>query len=335
MLDFIISIWTALPLLLQVGLKSFLAVAIVFGLPLPFTWLERKIAGHIQVRPGPMRVGFHGILQPVADGIKLFLKEDIVPNGADKVLFKLAPFIALVPYVAIFAAIPMSDKAYISDMDIGILYILAISGLSVYGIILGGWASNSKYALLGGLRAAAQMISYEVAMGFAVIGVIMMAQSLNMQDIVNAQEGGFWNWNFIPQIVAFFIFMVAGFAECNRIPFDLPEAEGEFGNGFHTEYSGMRFALFALAEYAAMFSICALAALMFLGGWHAPLPFLSFIPGIVWFVIKVVAMVYFFMWTRFTWPRYRYDQLMSLGWQMLIPLGVANVLITGLFVIDF
>jgi NADH-quinone oxidoreductase subunit H len=310
-------------------------VAILFGLPLPFTWLERKIAGHIQVRPGPMRVGFHGILQPVADGIKLFLKEDIIPDGADKVLFKVAPFVALVPYVAIFVAIPMSDRAYISNMDIGVLYILGIGGLSIYGFILAGWASNSKYALLGGMRATAQMISYEVAMGFAVIGVVMMGQSLNLQEIVRAQEGGFWNWNFIPQIVAFFIFMVAGFAEANRIPFDIPEGEGELGAGYHTEYSGMRFALFALAEYVAMFSVSALAVLLFMGGWNAPVAALEVIPGVIWFILKVFAMVYFFMWTRFTWPRYRYDQLMSLGWKFLIPLGVANVLITGLFVIDF
>ena len=317
--------------------KSFLAVAIIFGLPLPFTWIERKIAGHIQVRPGPMRVGFHGVLQPIADGLKLFLKEDIVPTGADKFLFKAAPFMALIPYIAIFVAIPMSDKAYVSNMDIGVLYVLAIGGLSIYGIIMGGWASNSKYALLGGLRAAAQMISYEVAMGFAVIGVIMMAQSLNMQDIVLAQQGGFLNWNIMPhkQLIAFFIFMVAGFAEANRIPFDIPEGEGELGAGFHTEYSGMRFALFALAEYAAMISISALAAVLFLGGWTSPVGFLDFVPGIVWFVLKTLSMVYLFMWTRFTWPRYRYDQLMTLGWKFLIPLGVANVLITGLFVIDF
>ncbi len=316
-------------------LKAAVAVGIIFALPLPFTWVERKIAGHIQVRPGPMRVGFHGLLQPFADGLKLFLKEDIIPAGADKLLFKAAPFIALVPYIAIFVAIPVSDKAYLSDMNIGILYILAIGGLSIYGIILGGWASNSKYALLGGLRSSAQMISYEVAMGFAVIGVIMMAQSLNMRDIVEAQAGGIMNWNIMPhrQLVAFFVFMVAGFAEANRIPFDLPEGEGELGAGFHTEYSGMRFALFMLAEYVAMFSISALATLLFLGGWNPPFDFLAFIPGFIWFVLKVLLFVYLFMWIRFTWPRYRYDQLMSLGWKLLIPLGVLNVLVTGLFVI--
>lgn len=324
-----------MPEILILIAKAVLAVAILFGLPLPFTWVERKIAGHIQVRPGPMRVGFHGILQPFADGLKLFLKEDIIPAGADKVIFKLAPFMALVPYIAIFVAIPISDKAYLSDMNIGVLYVLAIGGLSIYGIILGGWASNSKYALLGGLRSSAQMISYEVAMGFAVIGVIMMAQSLNMKDIVMAQEGGIFNWNIMPhrQLVAFFIFMVAGFAEANRIPFDIPEGEGELGAGFHTEYSGMRFALFMLAEYVAMFSIAALGTLLFLGGWNAPFAFLDFIPGILWFVLKVIAFVYLFMWIRFTWPRYRYDQLMALGWKLLIPLGIANVLITGLFVI--
>lgn len=316
-------------------LKSIAAVAIIFGLPLPFTWIERKIAGHIQLRPGPMRVGFHGILQPVADGMKLFLKEDIVPAGADKFLFKVAPFMALVPYIAIFVAIPVTDSVYLSNMNIGILYILAVSGLSIYGIILGGWASNSKYALLGGMRASAQMISYEVAMGFAVIGVIMMAQSLNMQEIVKAQGVGWWNWNFMPhkQLIAFFIFMVAGFAEANRIPFDLTECEGDLGNGFNTEYSGMRLAIFLLAEYVAMFGISAMAAVMFLGGWMPPFGFLDFIPGIIWFVLKLLFFVYLFMWLRFTWPRYRYDQLMTLGWKILIPLGVANVLISGLFLL--
>jgi len=317
--------------------KVFIAVGVIFTLPLPATWIERKIAGHIQVRPGPMRVGFHGILQPFADALKLFLKEDIVPDGADKFLFKLAPFIALVPYVAVFVAIPVAEKAYVSNMNIGILYILAIGGLSVYGLILGGWASNSKYALLGGLRSAAQMISYEVAMGFSVIGVVMMAQSLNLSEIVMSQDGGILHWNIMPyrQLVAFFIFIVAGFAEANRLPFDLVEGEGELGGGFHTEYSGMRFALLSMAEYVAMFSISALASVLFLGGWHAPFEFLGFIPGIVWFVLKVCMLVYLFMWVRFSWPRYRYDQLMSLGWKLLIPLGVVNVLVTGLFIIDF
>ncbi len=318
--------------LLIIIAKSAVAVGIIFALPLPFTWIERKIAGHIQVRPGPMRVGFHGILQPIADGMKLFLKEDIIPDGADKLLFKCAPFLALVPYIAIFVAIPVTDTIYISDMNIGVLYILAVGGLSIYGMIIAGWASNSKYALLGGMRASAQMISYEVAMGFAVIGVIMMAQSLNMQDIVLSQSEDMFHWNIMPhrQLIGFFIFMVAGFAEANRIPFDLPEGEGDLGCGYHTEYSGMRFALFALAEYVAMFSIAALAAVLFLGGWAAPFPFLNFIPGIVWFVLKVVFFVYLFMWFRFSWPRYRYDQLMDLGWKFLIPLGIANVLVSGL-----
>ena len=320
--------------LIMILIKSFVAVGIVFSLPLPFTWIERKIAGHIQVRPGPMRVGFHGILQPFADGLKLFLKEDIIPDGADKHLFRVAPYLTLIPYIAIFVAIPVAGNAYLSDMNVGVLYVLAIGGLSVYGIILGGWASNSKYALLGGLRASAQMISYEVAMGFAVIGVIMMAQSLNMREIVEAQAGGLFSWNIMPhkQLVGFYIFLVAGFAESNRIPFDIPEGEGELGAGFHTEYSGMRFSLFALAEYAAMFSICAIGTVLYLGGWQAPFAFLDFIPGFIWFTIKVVCFVYLFMWVRFSWPRYRYDQLMALGWKFLIPLGIANVLVTGLFI---
>ena len=332
----IIQVLWAIPIV-PVVVKSLIVISILFMLPIPFTYLERKIAGHIQMRTGPMRVGFHGILQPIADTIKLFTKEDIVPSGADKLLFLAAPFVALVPYMAIFVAIPVSESIYISSMNVGALYVLAIGGLSIYGFILGGWASNSKYALLGGVRASAQMISYEVAMGFGVIGVVMMAQSLNIHEIVRAQEGGFWNWNVMPhrQLIACYIFLIAGFAECNRIPFDLPEAEGEFGNGFHTEYSGMRYAFFAMAEYVAMVSISALTVLLFLGGWYPIHDSLSFIPAPFWFFGKFLCMVYLFMWTRFTWPRFRYDQLMTMGWKILIPLGIANVLITGFFIIDF
>lgn len=323
--------------------KVVIVTMILFGLPLPLTWMERKVAGHIQVRLGPWRVGPHGLLQPFADMIKLLLKEDIVPDKADKFLFKIAPILTMVPAFAVYVAIPVGDtftipgvgkeiSMYISDMNVGILYVLAIGGLGIFGIILGGWASNSKYALLGGLRSSAQMISYEVAISFAAIGVVMMANSLSLVDIVNSQAGGILNWNLLYLPVGpvwFFIFLIAGLAEINRIPFDLPEDEGTLSAGFHTEYSGMRFSFFMLAEYVAMVTISVLSVIMFFGGWHSPLPFDLPIPPIFWFLGKVVAFIYFFMWVRFTLPRYRYDQLMTIGWKILIPLSLVTVMVTG------
>ncbi len=314
---------------------------IVFMLPLPLTWLERKVAGHIQVRLGPYRVGFHGVLQPFADMVKMVLKEDIIPAKADRRLFKLAPFIALAPAFAVFVVIPFGENwtvpiinkevtLYVTDMNVALLYVLAISGLGIYGIIFGGWASNSKYALLGGLRSAAQMISYEVALSFAAVGVVMMSNSLSLVEIVRSQSGGILNWNifYLPVgPVWFAIFFIAGLAESNRIPFDLAEDEGTLGAGFHAEYSGMRFGFFMTAEYVVMVTISILAVLLFFGGWDAP--FGIPLPPIVWFIIKVTAFIYFFMWTRFTFPRYRYDQLMTIGWKVLIPLSLVMVLVTG------
>lgn len=324
--------------------KVVIVTMILFGLPLPLTWLERKVAGHIQVRLGPWRVGPHGLLQPFADMIKLLLKEDIVPDKADKFLFKIAPIVAMVPAFAVYVTIPVGNtftipgidrefSLFISDMNVGMLYVLAIAGLSIFGMIFGGWASNSKYALLGGLRSSAQMISYEIAMSFAAIGVVMMANSLSLVDIVESQSGGILSWNILYLPVGpvwFFIFIIAGLAEINRIPFDLPEDEGSLSSGFHTEYSGMRFAFFMLAEYVAMVTISVLSVVMFFGGWKSPLPIDLPIPGIFWFVIKVAAFIYFFMWARFTFPRYRYDQLMHIGWKILIPLSLVTVLVTGL-----
>jgi NADH-quinone oxidoreductase subunit H len=324
--------------LLLIGIKVVVVTLIVFALPLPLTYIERKVAGHIQVRLGPYRVGPHGILQPFADMVKLMFKEDIIPAKADPWLFRIAPVIAMVPAFAVFATIPFGEKVtlpivnyevnlYISNMDTGILYVLAISGLSVYGIILGGWASNSKYPLLGGLRSSAQMISYELALSFASIGVVMIVNSLSLVDIVKAQSG--WHWNILYQPVGFVIFFIAGLAEINRIPFDLPEDEGTLGAGYHAEYSSMRFAFFMLTEYVAMVSMSILIVLLFLGGWDGP----AFLPGIVWFLLKVAMLIYFIIWTRFTYPRYRYDQLMSIGWKILLPLSLANILITGLIII--
>ena len=324
--------------LLLIGIKVVVVTLIVFALPLPLTYIERKVAGHIQVRLGPYRVGPHGILQPFADMVKLMFKEDIIPAKADPWLFRIAPVIAMVPAFAVFATIPFGEKVilpilnyevnlYISNMDTGILYVLAISGMSVYGIILGGWASNSKYPLLGGLRSSAQMISYELALSFACIGVVMIVNSLSLVDIVKAQSG--WHWNILYQPVGFVIFFIAGLAEINRIPFDLPEDEGTLGAGYHAEYSSMRFAFFMLTEYVAMVSMSILIVLLFLGGWDGP----AFLPGIVWFLLKVAMLIYIIIWTRFTYPRYRYDQLMSIGWKILLPLSLVNILITGLVII--
>lgn len=324
-------------------IKAFIICMILFGLPLPLTWIERKVAGHIQVRLGPWRVGPHGLLQPFADMVKLLLKEDIIPYKADKFLYVLAPILAMVPAFAVFAAIPIGEKItipvidlevslYLADMNVGVLYILAMAGLGIYGIILGGWASNSKYSLLGGLRSSAQMISYEIAVSFAVIGVVMMANSLSLVDIVRAQSGSVLDWNILYLPVGpvwFFIFLIGSTAEINRIPFDLPEDEGTLAAGFHTEYSGMKFAFFMLAEYIAMVTVSILTVILFLGGWNPPLQALSFIPSIFWFIGKVAAFIYLFMWVRFTLPRYRYDQLMNIGWKVLIPLSIVTVLVTG------
>lgn len=315
--------------------KVVLITVILFIVPVPLTWLERKIAGHIQQRMGPMRVGWHGLLQPVADGLKLLTKEDNIPDQSDRVLFKIAPFVALVPPFMVFVAVPFGEDVsilgyetplYLSDMNVGLLYILAVAGLEIYGVIFGGWASNSKYALLGSLRTCAQLISYEIPMGFAVIGVIMLSQSMNLSDIVDAQEP---LWFIVYQPLGFFIFFIAGLAEAQRIPFDLAEAEGDLGAGYHTEYSGMRFSFFMISEYLVMLTISVLCVLLFFGGWHGVLIPL---PAPIWFALKVGFFIYLFMWFRFTFPRYRYDQLMSIGWKVLVPLSILNILITGIFI---
>ncbi len=324
------SIIVILPLLVKMGI----VVAVLLLLPLPLTWLERKIAAHIQQRPGPMRVGWHGLLQPLADAIKLLTKEDHIPMDADRLLFKMAPVVALVPPFVVFVAIPFGEPVQIfgtsytlalSDMNVGLLFILAVSGIGVFGVILAGWASNSKYAVLGSLRSIAQMISYEIPMGFSVIGVVMLAGSMNLTDIVHAQDG---LWNIVYQPIGFFVFFVAGLAEAQRIPFDLPEAEGDLGAGYHTEYSGIRFSLFMLAEYVVMVVLALLNALLFFGGWLGAPPFL---PPALWLLLKTGFFIWVFMWFRFTFPRYRYDQLMSIGWKVLLPLSLLNILISGIF----
>jgi NADH-quinone oxidoreductase subunit H len=297
------------------------------------TWLERKVLGHMQVRCGPLRVGWHGLLQPIADGLKLFFKEDIVVSSANKLLYILSPLIITIAAYASFAVVPFGGQIelfgrnidlHIADIDIGVLYIFALSSLSVYGVTLAGWSSNSKYALLGGLRASAQMISYELSIGLSIIGVLMLSGSLRLVDIVAAQDV----WYIFYQPIGFLIFLICGFAECNRSPFDLPEAENELVAGFHVEYSSMKFALFFMAEYAHMIVVSALVATLFLGGWRGPV-----LPGVVWLLLKVFAMLFLFIWVRATYPRFRYDQLMKFGWKVLFPLALANILVTGVCIV--
>ena len=303
------------------------------------TYFERKVLGWMQDRMGPMEVGYHGLLQPIADGLKLFFKEDIVPTQANKVIFTLAPILVLVPALISFAVIPfgrdtisifgLNFRPYITDINIGILYVLAVASIGAYGVLLGGWASNNKYSLLGGLRSAAQVISYELSLGLAIVGVLLMAGSLSMVKITEAQGGGLLHWFILPQFVAFVIYLISAIAETNRLPFDLPEAESELVAGFFTEYSGMRFAFFFLAEYANMILVSCIATILFLGGWQAPIAALGFIPPILWFVVKVYFFLFFYIWIRGTLPRLRYDQLMMFGWKVMIPLALANILVTS------
>lgn len=300
------------------------------------TYWERKVIAHMQVRLGPIEVGWHGIFQPFADGIKLFFKEDIIPAAADKPLFYLAPVIFFVSALTTLAVLPYFEGFVVADINVGLLFVLAMSSLGAYGIVVSGWASNSKFAFLGGLRSASQVISYEIAMGLSLVGVMMMAGSLNLSDIVRAQHAYPTGMYFIPQIIGFFVFVMAAFAETNRLPFDLPEAESELVAGYFTEYSGFRFAMFFLGEYTGMLIMSSICALCFLGGWTIPrfvtdlLPFLNYVPGIFWFLGKVYVFMFFYYWIRATLPRYRYDQLMAIGWKLLIPLALLNIVITGL-----
>jgi NADH-quinone oxidoreductase subunit H len=307
------------------------------------TLLERKVIAWVQVRLGPMRVGPYGLLQPVADAVKLLLKEDITPSRVDRPVFNLAPIVAMVPALIVFAVIPFDKSAtffgyeiplYIADVNVGLLYLVSVTSIGVYGIILAGYSSNSKYPLLAGLRASAQLISYEIAITMMLVSIVATAGTLSMVGIVEAQlNAGVW-YGFL-QPVAFVILFIGGLAETNRAPFDMPEAEQELVGGFHTEYSGMRFALFYLAEYANMIVVSAVSTTLFFGGWLRPFPnvealaLLGYIPGWVWFAIKTFVFLYIFIWIRATLPRYRYDQLMRIGWKVLIPLAIANLVVTG------
>ncbi len=311
-------IFFSLALMLLFSILGFVTYAIL---------AERKVMGFMQLRYGPNQVGGRwGLLQTVADVLKLLIKEDIIPRAADRPLFILAPIIAFTPAFMVLAVIPFTESLHFADIGIGLLYYIAISGLTTIGVVTAGWASNNKYSLIGGMRAAAQMISYEIPLVMSVIGVILIAGSLNLNTIVEAQES---MWFIIYQPLGFIIFIIASVAELNRTPFDLPEAESELVAGYHVEYSGFRWAFFMLAEYVYMFAMAALTTVLFLGGWHS-LPFLGFIPGAVWFALKFSLVIFFLMWLRVTFPRLRADQLMEFGWKVLLPLALVNIFITAI-----
>ncbi len=300
------------------------------------TLVERKVIGYMQVRIGPNRVGPFGLLQPFADVFKLIFKEVILPTGASKYLFFVAPVLSIAPAIAAWAVIPLTGNLIFANIDAGLLYLLAMTSIGVYGVILAGWASNSKYAFLGAMRSAAQIVSYEIAMGFALVGVLMVANSLNLKDIVTGQTGGVLQWYIWPLLPLFVVYLVAGIAETNRHPFDVAEGESEIVAGFHVEYSGVAFAVFFLAEYMNMILISALASVMFLGGWLAPVPQLNdgplawlFGDGLLWLGLKVAAILFIFLWIRATFPRYRYDQIMRLGWKVFIPVTLVWIVFLG------
>ena len=316
-------------------------IAIIVPLMLAVAYLtfaERKIIGYMQVRIGPNRVGPRGWLQPIADTVKLLMKEVIVPTNANTFLFVIAPMLAIAPALAAWAVIPFTDKLVLADINAGLLYVLAVTSLGVYGVIIAGWATNSKYAMLGALRSAAQIVAYEIAMGFALVGVLMAGGSLNLREIVLAQQGSILHWFWLPLLPLFLVYFISGVAETNRAPFDVAEGESEIVAGFHVEYSGMAFAIFFLAEYANMILIATLTALMFAGGWLSPLegiPVLGAIPvlgspGIFWLLAKISFFLFFFLWFRATFPRYRYDQIMRLGWTVFIPITIVWLVVEGL-----
>lgn len=324
-----------LEIVIMVAKVAIIFVALLTGIAYT-TYFERKVVAHIQHRIGPNVAGPFGLLQPIADAVKLLFKEEFMPSQANPFFFSIAPILSFVAASMTIAVIPISDwiniggqriQLLISDLNIGILYILAVTSLGVYGVVLAGWSSNSKYSLLGGIRSTAQMISYEVSLGLGIIGVLMLSQTLSLAEIVRQQSGSIFNWYVFRQPIAFFVYFISAIAETNRSPFDLPEAESELVAGYHTEYSGMRFGLFFLGEYGNMITVSAIAASLFFGGWNGPV-----LPGAVWFVLKVIAFLFVYVWIRGTLPRLRYDQLMRFGWMVMFPIGILNVLISALIV---
>jgi len=325
---------------------KYLALIVAIALPVILcvaylTLAERKVIGYMQLRIGPNRVGPAGLLQPFADVLKLLVKEVVVPSGANKLLFVVAPMLSLMPALAAWAVIPFAPELVLADINAGLLYVLALTSMGVYGVIIAGWAANSKYAFLGAIRSAAQIVSYEIAMGFALVCVLMVSQSLNLSEIVGGQARGYFaglgvnflSWNWLPLFPMFLVYFIAAVAETNRAPFDVAEGESEIVAGFHVEYSGMGFALFFLAEYANMILVSTLAAVMFLGGWLPPVdsPVLNAVPPIMWLALKVAALLFCFLWFRATFPRYRYDQIMRLGWKVFIPLTIVWLVVIGVW----
>ena len=323
-----------------------LALIVAIVLPLMgcvayLTLAERKIIGWMQIRKGPNRVGPLGLLQPIADALKLMTKEIIIPSGSSKFLFLMAPILSIMPALAAWAVVPFGPEVVLANVNAGLLFVMAITSMGVYGVIIAGWASNSKYAFLGAMRSAAQIVSYEIAMGFALVCVLMVSQSLNLSDIVNGQGRGYFadrgasflSWNWLPLFPMFIVYFIAAVAETNRAPFDVAEGESEIVAGFHVEYSGMTFAVFFLAEYANMILVSALAALMFLGGWLPPVDWaiVAWIPPFFWFFGKVAFLLFCFLWFRATFPRYRYDQIMRLGWKVFIPLTIIWLVLIGIW----
>ncbi len=334
------ELWTALPVVIQIVIKIVAIMLPLMVLVAYYTYAERKIIGYMQVRMGPNRVGFFGkrlwgLGQPIADAVKLMFKEIIIPTGANKLLFLIAPMLSIGPALAAWAVFPFDAGLVLADVNAGLLYILAMTSLGVYGVIIAGWASNSKYAFLGAIRSAAQIVSYEIAMGFALVGVLVAAGSLNLGDIVAAQQGGLLHWFWLPLLPLFLVYFISGVAETNRAPFDVAEGESEIVAGFHVDYSGMAFAVFFLAEYANMILISALSALMFLGGWLSPFPeawgdrLFLLGDGFHWLLLKTFFFMFLFLWFRATFPRYRYDQIMRLGWKVFIPITIVWIVVVA------
>ncbi len=335
MTELLLSIWNWLHEYVQFtvysGVKALIILLPLFIVVAYYTYAERKIIGFMQIRKGPNRVGPWGLLQPFADMFKLMFKEIIVPTNANKYLFIVAPVITFAPAMAAWAVIPFDAELVFADINAGLLYILAMTSIGVYGVIIAGWASNSKYALLGAMRSAAQIVAYEIAMGFALVGVLMVSGSLNLGEIVERQAGGFYHWFVVPLLPLFFVYLISGVAETNRAPFDVAEGESEIVAGFHVEYSGMAFAVFFLAEYANMILISMLCALMFFGGWLSPVP--EFVgDGIGWLFFKTAIFMWLYLWFRATFPRYRYDQIMRLGWKVLLPVTIVWLAVEGVLV---